>query len=117
MAFVGLWGYSNLLYHHMRVLPRELSVIRSVLQLASQSHRVYRFWWLDISIHTLPITQLPQSNWTIEEELGTNSTEFQHVLLFAVPPIKTRPVTCTQPSRVDSCFSDSIVQLIMFPEI
>jgi hypothetical protein len=85
MAFVGLWGYSNLLHHHMRAPSTR--IIRHPFHagfLASQSYRRYRFSWLDISIHNpTPPIQLDHRGRTWHR-----FHQFKHVLLFAVPQIE-----------------------------
>jgi hypothetical protein len=104
MAFVGLWGYSNLLHHHMRApstriirYPFHAGLLRPNPSLPTVSRG-----FISRSNPTPP-TQLDRRGRTWHQ-----FHQLQHVLLFAVPPIKDGSVTCMQPSPCRFLFSDSI---------
>jgi hypothetical protein len=115
MAFVGLWGYSNLLYHHMRApstriirYPFHAGLLRPNPSLPTVSRGF-------VSRSNLtPPTQLDRRGRTWHQ-----FHQFQHVLLFAVPPIKRWVGYMHAAFPVSSLVFgfDSIAQLIVFPGI
>jgi hypothetical protein len=115
MAFVGLWGYSNLLHHHMRAPstriirhPFHASFLRPNPIIATVSN----------GLISRSITQLPQYNWIIEEERGTDSTSSStFCFLRSHRSKKGRLHARSLPVSILVFGFDSIVQLIMFPGI